>query len=125
MIDRSDRNRYGGWGWGRNNPLPCINDGHRIRVTVQWWSSLRLESSLRGYDIDNCRTLSLNVRSYTYCINLCAEGGYCDPGRKRLLVSILVHKAFGAINTTGDISILPFLSISREIWNKSIIFIGI
>ena len=73
----------------------------------------------------NYCTLAMNIRSYTGFINLCAEGGYCDPGRKRLLVPILGRKAFGEIKTTGNIRILPSSSIYREIWNKSIIFIGI
>ena len=64
--------------------------------------------------------MALKLWSYTDFINLLVEGGYCDPERG----TVMYRKGFGVIKTTGNIRTSPSPSISREVWDEPIMFIG-
>ena len=63
--------------------------------------------------------MALNVCSYTDCINLRTEVGYCDTG----MITVKCRE-YGVLKTTVNIGTSPFSSISREAWDKQIMFIG-
>ena len=65
-----------------------------------------------------CRTLE-NVRLYTDCINLRAEGRYCDTS-----TTTVNCRESRVIKTTRNIGTSKSSSISRDVWAKPIMFIG-
>ena len=66
----------------------------------------------------NCRTLALNIGSYTDCINLCTEGGKWDTNFGPVISTI----RDGVNKTTGNIRILLSLIISRKVQDEPILF---